>query len=398
MNNLFKNCPPKNELVNYLLGNLPIEQANLFETHFEDCNVCEETIRGLSANDTLSQLVSAAVSEAKETILPDRNFIDGLVKQIQNSTVADDSIDPALYQRAAEVLRLITPTSDVEALGELGNYKIEKLVGAGSTGVVFCATDTQLNRKVALKVLRPSLGSSARQRFVSEAQAAASIEHANVVTIYQVDNVDELVFIAMQWIDGETLEDRLNKVTFVTEPQLKSIAQQIASGLHAAHQKNLIHRDIKPANIWLSQDDDQVKILDFGLARIADDDPHLTSTGMLAGTPNFMSPEQSKGLELDGRSDLFSLGCLMYRSATGKLPFGANGILATLQSIQHHHPTPPHQLNPAISKDFADLTMCLLDKQPANRPESAEQLENACLLYTSPSPRDRTRSRMPSSA
>ena len=159
----------------------------------------------------------------------------------------------------------------------------------------------------------------------------------------------------------------------MADEDVRRISAQVAAGLQAAHERQLVHRDIKPANVWIS-DDDEVKILDFGLARIVDDDPGLTATGMLAGTPNFMSPEQTKGHELDGRSDLFSLGCMMYRMATGKLAFGATSILGTLQAIQHEQPTPPKLVNVDISSDLSDLTMALLEKQPANRPESAAQV------------------------
>ena len=239
--------------------------------------------------------------------------------------------------------------------------------------MVFQAIDQKLDRTVALKVLRPSLGSVARDRFIAEARLAASIEHPNVVTIYQVGQHDRLAFIAMQWLPGETLEAKLNATVTMDEADVRSISAQVAVGLQAAHDRQLVHHDIKPANVWISDESEEVKILDFGLARIVDDDPGLTATGMLAGTPNFMSPEQTKGHELDGRSDLFSLGCMMYRMATGKLAFGATSILGTLQAIQHEQPTPPKRVNAEISDDLSDLTMSLLEKQPANRPESASQ-------------------------
>ena len=157
------------------------------------------------------------------------------------------------------------------------------------------------------------------------------------------------------------------------QQQAVEIATQVATGLSAAHQQQLVHRDIKPANLWICDADSQLKILDFGLARIGDDDPGLTATGMLAGTPSFMSPEQTRGQELDGRSDLFSLGCVLYRLLTGKLPFGAPTVLATLQAIQNNQPTPPIELRPDVSQDLSDLTMCLLEKLPADRPSSANQ-------------------------
>jgi hypothetical protein len=278
-----------------------------------------------------------------------------------------------MADRAAEVLRCLEPSCD-DFLGTIGDYDLERLIGAGSSGVVFKAIDRKLNRTVALKILRPSLGAMARQRFIAEAQSAASIEHPNVVTIYQVGESDRLAFMAMQWLPGQTLEQQLLAGKEFNEADVRQIARQIAAGLQAAHQQQIIHRDIKPANIWITESDQNVKILDFGLARISDDDPGLTATGMLAGTPNFMSPEQTRGLELDGRSDMFSLGCLMYRLLSGRLPFGAPTVLATLQAIQNHLPAPVQSLQPSVGDELNDLTMALLEKQPANRPASAQQL------------------------
>ena len=368
-------CPQRQELVDYLLGKLSADLLQQLEHHVLDCDSCEETLRGLDLADTLNGWVGEAASANEQTEL-DQDFVANLIQRIQHQSPQQSRLDPLAKERAAEVLRLLDVDQSDSSLGNLGHYSIQELLGVGSSGVVFRAVDEQLGRPVALKVLRPSLGSAAKQRFMVEARSAASVDHANVVTIYQVGELDGLAFIAMQWLPGRTLETVLADVTFMPEQEVRDIARQIAAGLHAAHQKMLIHRDIKPANIWLTESN-QVKILDFGLARIADDDPHMTSTGMLAGTPYFMSPEQSRGSELDRRSDLFSLGCLMYRASTGKLPFGEKGILATLQSIQNHHPAPPCELNPNLSSDFSDLTMSLLEKQPANRPESAVAITDA---------------------
>ena len=385
------NCPEKSALKNYLLGKLPDEILDQFEDHFSDCEDCEETLRGLDANDTLSKLVNSAADSSEELDEKDKQFVGNLITQMK-SEGRFHLLDGELAEKASEVTRLLMPVDDdsrceddADCMGTFGDYRVESLIGVGSTGVVFRAVDRKLNRLVALKILRPSLGRAARERFMAEARLAAAIEHQNVVTIYQVGEEEvgglhPIAFIAMQWVAGETLEDRFKKVAFLPEDEVKVIASQIALGLSAAHQKNLIHRDIKPANIWLCEESNRVIILDFGLARIADDDPHMTNTGMLAGTPNFMSPEQTRGQELDGRSDLFSLGCLMYRTATGKLPFGSSGVLATLQSIQNHTPNPPAMLNPHISDDLSDLVMCLLEKQTVNRPENAAQLIDAIKL------------------
>ncbi len=362
-------CPSTAELNDYLQGKLPDEVLHGLESHFAVCDQCEETLRGLGADDTFSRLAENAMSEQTREV-GERDFVSKLVTQLR-SDVRFRVQPRAIQERSAEVIRFLDQSDSPECLGRLANYRIERVLGAGSSGVVFYAVDESLNRPVALKVLRPSLGSAARQRFMIEARMTASVNHPQIVTIYQVGEERELAFIAMQWLPGETLESRLERVTFLPEPEVRAIASQIVSGLKAAHEKMLVHRDIKPANIWLCEKTGEVKILDFGLARISDDDPHLTSSGMLAGTPNFMSPEQTRGQELDGRTDLFSLGCLMYRAATGKLPFGETGILATLQAIQHQQPRSPIELNPNIGADFSDLVMCLLEKQPANRPSSA---------------------------
>jgi anti-sigma factor RsiW len=383
-------CPPVDTLDAFAHGMLKPPKLDECESHISACPSCLETLRGLGADDTLTGHIAAAMNEPKPAKASDQ--LDGLLKRMlslppknlnpitspQRSNVAAE----LMADRAAEVLRCLEPTDD-HSLGSIGDYDLERLIGAGSSGVVFQATDRTLKRSVALKVLRPSLGAMARQRFIAEAQSAASIEHANVVTIYQVGESDRLAFMAMQWIPGQTLEQQLAAGKQFEESQVRTIASQIASGLQAAHKRQIIHRDIKPANIWITETDQSVKILDFGLARISDDDPGLTATGMLAGTPNFMSPEQTKGLELDGRSDLFSLGCLIYRLLTGRLPFGAPTVLATLQAIQNHQPAALSSLRPSVGDDLNDLTMALLEKQPANRPASAQQL---VALLESPRP------------
>ena len=374
-------CPPSETLDDFVHGKLEPPILDQCESHISECPACLETLRGLGSDDTLTGHLAAAMNEPDSS--PSSEQFNGLMERMLSQTpkrLLPGSLQPPatiaaelMADRAAEVLRCLEPTDD-ESLGAIGDYDLERLIGAGSSGVVFKAIDRTLNRPVALKVLRPSLGAMARQRFIAEAQSAASIDHPNVVTIYQVGESKRLAFMAMQWIPGQTLEQQLAAGKQFEQSEVRTVASQISAGLQAAHEQQIIHRDIKPANIWITEADQSVKILDFGLARISDDDPGLTATGMLAGTPNFMSPEQTKGLELDGRSDLFSLGCLMYRLLTGRLPFGAPTVLATLQSIQNHQPVSVQNLQPAISDELTDLTMALLEKHPANRPASANQL------------------------
>ena len=388
-------CPQSSVLHDYVLGRLHPPELDECEAHVAECDLCHETLRTLDTSDTLSEKVAEVISGSSDQEDPahtadeSQHRIGRLIGRLTSRefvlangghNLSRHGMTPAeselLADRAAEVLRYVKEeTSDAEgALGRLGDYRLLHLIGAGSTGVVFQAQDLSLDRLVALKVLRPSLGELARQRFLAEARSAASIEHANVVAIYQVGQVDRLAFMAMQWQPGQTLESKLRSGDRFDNDATSQIIKQIAAGLEAAHQNQVVHRDIKPANIWLCENDDEVKILDFGLARIPDDDPGLTATGMLAGTPNFMSPEQSRGLELDGRSDLFSLGCVMYQLLTSRLPFGAPTVLATLQSIQNDSPLVPQSIEPSITDELSDLTMSLLEKQPANRPQTAAQL------------------------
>ena len=382
-----KSCPDATTLGEYLLGRLEPPTLDQCESHVATCESCHETLRGLNTHDTLSEHIAGAFPQSDSLSIEsdDSDQVRGLVERLLSQTGFGSlkqsrgakafHVDAEiLADRAAEVLRCVSPDENDQTLGSIGSYQLIRLIGAGSTGVVFQAVDLNLDRKVALKVLRPSLGSVARERFIAEARLAASVEHPNVVKIYQTGQENRLAYIAMQWLPGQTLEAKMSSESCINEADVRQISGQIAAGLHAAHQRQLVHRDIKPANIWISEDDQEVKILDFGLARIVDDDPGLTATGMLAGTPNFMSPEQTKGLELDGRSDLFSLGCVMYRLATGKFAFGANSILGTLQAIQNEQPDPPKSINPEVTAELSDLTMSLLEKQPVNRPASAEQV------------------------
>ena len=374
-----KDCPDQGVLVNFLQGKLVPPELENCESHLEGCDACQETLSGINASDTLSEVVAKAMDpHAPPT--DDEQIVQNLVRRLGNPadftiTRSDISSKELLRDRAAEVLLHVSPDpEDDESLGLLAGFRLRELLGSGGTGVVFRAYDLALDREIALKVLRPSLGDLARDRFVAEARAAASIDHENVVAIYQVGEQERMAWIAMKWVPGETLESRLLQEGSLTEDEVRKLSIQIARGLAEAHRQQLVHRDIKPANVWIGDADGKVLILDFGLVRITDNDPALTATGMLAGTPNFMSPEQAKGQELDARSDLFSLGCVMYQMITGTLPFGSPTILATLQSIQTQQPEPPIIFAEDCSEDLSDLTMALLEKQPANRVDSAESL------------------------
>ena len=379
-------CPERAQLINYLLGRLPSEDSSFCEAHLAQCDPCEQTVRSLDVSDTLSELAqnglgkTEKLAEEESTVL--KQLVGDIAKWSQppaaNKTATFEAAsDSDLVDRAAEVQHFFENGIEAEDIGRVGKYRIVELLGAGSSGVVYRAIDTQLGRNVAVKFLRPSLGVVARQRFLTEAQAAAVINDPNVVQIFEVGMEDKLAFIAMQCLPGQTLEQLLNERGSLGNDETRKIGKQITAGLAAAHQAGIVHRDIKPANIWICSKTENATILDFGLARILDEDPQLTCTGLIAGTPCFMSPEQTRGRDIDRRSDFFSLGCLLYQCLTGVLPFKSENVLATLQSVQMLTPEAPIQLDPGVDSGLSSLVMTLLEKSPHNRPSQAEDISAA---------------------
>lgn len=271
----------------------------------------------------------------------------------------------------------LSPAEQPDELGRLGLYRILGVVGSGGMGVVFKAEDPDLARVVALKAMLPSLAASAtaRARFLREARAAAAIQHDHVVTIYQVGEDRGVPFIAMPFLRGESLETRLRRAGGgLPVRELLRISREIAAGLEAVHKLGLVHRDIKPANVWLEGDSARVKILDFGLARLASGDAQLTQEGSIVGSPAFMAPEQASRQPVDARTDLFSLGCVMYLMATGVLAFEGDDALTTLLAITTSEPVPAEARNPRLPAPLAAFIGQLLQKKPAARPQSAAEV------------------------
>ena len=254
----------------------------------------------------------------------------------------------------------------------IGPFEVGDRIGVGGMGIVYEAQDTQLNRRVALKVLRPNLPSeqSARERFMREARAMAAFAHENIVTIYQVGEAHALSFMAMQLLVGETLETRLDRERRLSVTDAVRIGHEVACGLSAAHEKGLIHRDVKPSNIWLEAGTDRVKLLDFGLALVRDN-TQITNSGFVIGTPSYMSPEQARGEALDGRSDLFSLGTILYRSTTSERPFEGATAMAIMRNLEMHQPLRVTAKRPEVPGAFSNLIMELLSKEPKDRPATA---------------------------
>lgn len=276
----------------------------------------------------------------------------------------------------------LTPSDKPGCLGTLGHYEIVSVVGRGGFGVVFRAYDTKLNRVVAIKAMAPEIATNrmAVQRFSREAQAAAAVTHEHVITLHAIDEGSQPPFIVMEFIEGESLAERIEREGALPPIEIVRIGMQIAAGLRAAHELGMVHRDIKPANILLENGVRRVKITDFGLAR-AVDDIGMTQTGTIAGTPQYMSPEQGLGHSIDARSDLFSLGSVLYTLCTGRAPFRADSTVATLKRVCDETPRKIREVNPDIPIWLERIVMKLLEKRPDDRVQSAAEVEELFRSY-----------------
>jgi serine/threonine protein kinase len=261
-------------------------------------------------------------------------------------------------------------------VGSLGPYRLVKELGKGGMGAVYLAIDARLGRKLALKVMLPEFAADhdAKERFLREARAAAMITHDNVVTVYEADEREGVPYIAMQFLKGYPLDQFLKEKGAPALPHVIRIAREAALGLSAAHEIGLVHRDIKPGNLWLEAPNGRVKVLDFGLAKPIESDTEVTKSGAVVGTPAYMSPEQARGEKVDHRTDLFSLGGMLYRLCTGKTPFAGPNVTAVLIALGSDEPTPVRELNPSVPKALAELIHQLLAKKPEQRPQTATEV------------------------
>ena len=272
-------------------------------------------------------------------------------------------------------LGFLAPATRSDSLGRIGHYEVLQVIGKGGFGIVFRAFDDVLHRIVGVKVLSPELAatSPARKRFLREARSSAQVRHQNVIQVYEVGE-QPLPYIAMEFIPGETLQQRLDRTGPLDVPELLKIGRQIAEGLAAAHTQGLIHRDIKPGNILIESSPSQnVKITDFGLARAADD-ASISQSGIIAGTPMYMAPEQAQGDKIDHRADLFSLGSVLYTMASGRPPFRANSTLAVLKRVTEDTPRPIPEIIPEVPQWICDLISRLHAKNPEDRLSSAREV------------------------
>jgi len=254
-----------------------------------------------------------------------------------------------------------------------GHYRIDKILGRGGMGVVYLADDTRLKRPLALKFLPPGLAldEDIRRRFIIEAQAAAALSYPNICTIYEINEQTDQAFIAMEYIEGESLREKIAKGSLPFD-QVLDIALQVCAGLDEAHKKGIVHRDIKSANIMLTADG-QAKIMDFGLAKVAGA-AMVTKEGSTMGTVAYMSPEQAKGEAVDARTDIWSLGVVLYELASGKMPFRGDLESAIIHNIIHEEPKPLKAIVPKVAEEFEKITKRALKKKADDRYGSAAEM------------------------
>jgi len=348
-------------LARFLRGELSDVEIRDLETHLSACSTCRSRLEEstapanewLALRDSLSDTQSSDVTSGQEDL--------------------------------ASLQRLLGPTDDPRMMGRIGTYEIVGLLGRGGMGVVFKALDPSLNRYVAIKMLAPMLIPSVifKQRFLREAQSAAAVVHDNVVGIHAISEWQGNPYLVMTFVRGQSLQSRLHHRGHLSLREVLRIGLQISAGLEAAHAQGLIHRDIKPANIMLESDVDRVMITDFGIAK-AIDDLRLTGTNTLLGTPEYMSPEQARDEQLDYRTDLFSLGCVLYEACSGRSPFRSSTPYGAIRKVIDVDPPSVRSLVSELPEWFEEIVRRLLSKDKSSRFQSAAEvaaLLKQCLAH-----------------
>jgi serine/threonine-protein kinase len=331
------------------------------ERHLEGCGGCRDELDRITGEDGGLELIRLHLSDG------------GTIGYDPGATFGGEALD------------FLAPTDWPDSLGRVGTYEVKGVIGRGGMGVVLKAFDPTLSRNVAIKVMSAALASSAaaRRRFLREARAAAAVVHEHLVAVHAVVDVGGLPFLVMEYVPGGSLQDRLDRGGALGLAEVLRIGMQAASGLAAAHAQGLVHRDIKPANILLGDGVERVRLTDFGLARVAAD-AAMTQSGVVAGTPHYMAPEQARGEATDHRSDLFSLGSTLYAMCAGHPPFRAESAVAVLRRVCDDEPRPLREVNPDVPEWLETIVARLMAKDPERRYQGAAEVADVlgrCLAH-----------------
>ena len=378
--------PPLNPehawLEDFLLGRLDDEQQERAEEELRRSPALLDVLQELEGSHLPIEGVSGAQlrqAPADPTELPALMQRLALLRPVADTghpvvaeTISPETVPPAPLAELA----FLAPPREPGEMGRLGGFRILQVLGAGGMGLVLRAEDTTIRRAVAMKVMKPGIAAQAgaRDRFLREARLVADLDHENIATIHHVGEDRGVPFFTMPLLTGETLEARLQRAGTLPVEEVLRIGREAATGLAAAHGRGLVHRDIKPPNLWLFRRGDgtgprdQVKILDFGLARPLDADVRLTSPNQLMGTPAYMSPEQVQNGAVGPSSDLFSLGAVLYRAATGRPAFSGQHLMELLQNVATGTPQPPHEVRPDLPPDAVGVYRATAGEGPGPAP------------------------------
>ncbi|MEQ8784988.1 MAG: protein kinase [Pirellulaceae bacterium] len=363
-------CLQPQEVDSLLEGDLTPEELAHAEEHLTGCEACRSAIEQAIGSEQWWRDVRCSLST--------QNGDPHATEELRQEFGEDRA-------PVAKLLELLGPTDDPAMLGRIGPYEITGVLGQGGMGAVFKGFDRSLNRFVAIKMLLPHLAAigAARQRFAREGQAVAAVVDDHVMAIHCVSEWQGVPYLVMTYARGASLQKRLGDHGPLELREVLRIGRQAAKGLAAAHAQGIVHRDVKPANIFLDENVERVQLMDFGLAR-AVDDASLTRSGMLAGTPQYMSPEQARGERVDKRSDLFSLGAVLYAMCVGHAPFRAESSYGVLRLITDVEPRPIRETNPDIPEWLCQLIAKLMSKRAEDRYQSAAEvaaLLESCLAH-----------------
>jgi len=339
----------------------PAEEEKKVTAHVEECPTCQSKMEsvaeaGISWNDVHQFLDPGSL---------DKGRLSGCPLASETTGASDEEA----------TVEFLDPSDTPQSLGRFGRYEITEILGRGGMGVVMRGYDPALDRHSTIKVLAPELATNAaaRQRFSREAKSAAAVVHGHVIPIQTVDEQRGLPYLVMPVVEGKSLEQRIADDGPLPIIEVLRMGMQVASGLAAAHAQGLVHRDIKPANILLENGVERVMITDFGLARAADD-ANMTRSGVIAGTPQYMSPEQARGEDVDHRSDLFSLGSVLYFICTGRPPFRAETMMGVLNRIANDQPRSLRKINADVPVWLQAIIDKLQSKDREQRFQSAEEV------------------------